>query len=411
MANPEHIKLLKQRIELWNQWRIEHPQIVPDLSGAELSKANLNRANLNQANLNQTNLSGASLSYASLRDADLRGANLSGASFSGTDLSNTQIDGKTAIHAKWRLVWTIVNQGARGKNLRAIDLRGANLRNTDLRGADLSRADLSEAELTKADLSQARLANAFLNGADLRGANLTGADLKGANLTGADLKGAGIAGADVRDANLTSTILKQTQAPIAVPKTAHFDSINPEESKQTGFIMAHYLIAEYDSGRQKVLLDGPKYLIGRDAKCDIRLPSKFVSRCHARLVRLSKEDGSVYYQILDGAPNGKPSVNGLLINGRKLTSWDLQSGDEIVFGPQVRAIYYMQKNTPASLKASARTTVPLTESTPEETEDPDKVTLRVSSEVVQEVIDYLKKHHDPAANQISDRLEQSIEPE
>ena len=89
-------------------------------------------------------------------------------------------------------------------------------------------------------------------------------------------------------------------------------------------------------------MDAPVYTIGRDPKCDIRLVSQFVSRRHATLVRLPHEDdGSYYYRIVDGNLKGKPSANGLLINGRKLQAHDLEDEDEIVFGPQVRAIYYL----------------------------------------------------------------------
>ena len=113
----------------------------------------------------------------------------------------------------------------------------------------------------------------------------------------------------------------------------------------------HLLIIEDDQGRKEFNLDGPVYSIGRDPRCDIRLFSQFVSRRHATLVRLPREDGSSYYRIVDGDSKGKPSANGLLINGRKIPAHDLKNEDEIVFGPQVRAIYY-------SLRRDAFHTVP-----------------------------------------------------
>ncbi len=39
MANQEHLDILKQGIETWNQWRNKHKDIYPDLGGAYLSKA------------------------------------------------------------------------------------------------------------------------------------------------------------------------------------------------------------------------------------------------------------------------------------------------------------------------------------------------------------------------------------
>ncbi len=105
----------------------------------------------------------------------------------------------------------------------------------------------------------------------------------------------------------------------------------------------HLLIVEDDKGRKEFPLEATVYSIGRDPKCDIRLFSQFVSRRHATLVRQPREDGSFSYRIVDGDFKGKPSANGLLINGRKLQAHDLQDEDEVVFGPQVRAIYYVLK--------------------------------------------------------------------
>jgi pSer/pThr/pTyr-binding forkhead associated (FHA) protein len=109
---------------------------------------------------------------------------------------------------------------------------------------------------------------------------------------------------------------------------------------------SHMLIIEDDKGRREFNLDAPVYSIGRDPRCDVRLVSQFVSRRHATLVQLPKEDGSYYYRIVDGNLRGQASANGLLVNGRKLQSHDLQNSDEVIFGPQVRAIYYLLKREP-----------------------------------------------------------------
>jgi pSer/pThr/pTyr-binding forkhead associated (FHA) protein len=124
------------------------------------------------------------------------------------------------------------------------------------------------------------------------------------------------------------------------------DPMNAAAPHQT-----HLLIIEDDKGRREYTLDSPVYSIGRDPKCDIRLVSQFVSRRHATLMQLPNEDGSYYYRIVDGNLKGKPSANGLLINGRKLPTHDLTDQDHVVFGPQVQAIYYL-------LKRDAIVTVP-----------------------------------------------------
>jgi hypothetical protein len=38
MANPEHLKILERGVDAWNEWRKEHPEIVPDLSEADLRR-------------------------------------------------------------------------------------------------------------------------------------------------------------------------------------------------------------------------------------------------------------------------------------------------------------------------------------------------------------------------------------
>jgi hypothetical protein len=46
MGNPEHLALLKQGIEHWNEWRSKNKHIQPGLSAADLSGADLRVAHL-----------------------------------------------------------------------------------------------------------------------------------------------------------------------------------------------------------------------------------------------------------------------------------------------------------------------------------------------------------------------------
>jgi len=56
MANEEHVKILKQGVKAWNEWREKNPQITPDLSKADLYKADLYKADLYEADLSKANL-------------------------------------------------------------------------------------------------------------------------------------------------------------------------------------------------------------------------------------------------------------------------------------------------------------------------------------------------------------------
>ena len=147
MANPKHVEILKQGVDVWNKWREENPQIIPDLS-----EANLVRTDLHWANLSGAYLFKADLSRANLSEANLSGANLSQADLFKADLSRTY-------------------------------LAGANLA-----GANLSKANLSVAILLRADLTEAVLSRANLSGADLSWAHLPRANLSRANLSGTKLQ-------------------------------------------------------------------------------------------------------------------------------------------------------------------------------------------------------------------------------
>ncbi len=171
MANEEHIKLLKQGVNEWNEWRKLNLNIRPDLSGANLSNTDLKGFNLIGVNFNKANLSGINLDAADIDAADFRGTNLY-----GVDLCN--------------------------RNLRGLNFIEANLKEVDLNGADLREANLSDADLFRADLKNAILIGANLNGADLREANLSDADLSHTNLNRCSLVNANLSSAKLVDCSI-----------------------------------------------------------------------------------------------------------------------------------------------------------------------------------------------------------------
>jgi uncharacterized protein YjbI with pentapeptide repeats len=175
-----------------------------DLSGSDLSGSDLHGSDLSRAKFTGTNLGGSDLHGSDLSGSDLRGADLHGSDLRGVQLRGTHLDAQTALDAKWRLVWEIVNEPAAGRDLRMSNLIGAHLDSADLRSAKLSGAYLSESDLAGADLT-----GAILTGADLRGADLTEADLRGADLTGADLAGAGLTEAKLAGAALREVRLRE----------------------------------------------------------------------------------------------------------------------------------------------------------------------------------------------------------
>ena len=65
----------------------------------------------------------------------------------------------------------------------------------------------------------------------------------------------------------------------------------------SGSHLSSILIVEDSQGRREIVLDSSVYSVGRDAKCDIRLASQFVSRHHVTLVQLPRDDETYYYRI------------------------------------------------------------------------------------------------------------------
>ena len=229
MANQEHLDILKQGVQTWNQWREGYPDIELDFDGANLSKAALSGANLSHANLSKANFRGANLSHADLTRADLSEANLSGANLvdaylGGAHLRKADLTGADLSHAD--LMADLTGADLSDAHLVDANLIGANLVDANLQLAYLSDADLSLAHLTRADLTGVDLSGANLSGANLvdaelqlaylSDANLSKADLSGSHLTGADLSSA-----DLSDANLSHTNLSHTNLSHAILREAN----------------------------------------------------------------------------------------------------------------------------------------------------------------------------------------------
>jgi len=97
MAHPEHLQILQQGVEAWNQWLHRGRGITPDLSGANLMGADLRQATLRGADLSETHLRGADLRQAYLRGADVSKVWLSNTVFGNTILTDV-VGLETCMH-------------------------------------------------------------------------------------------------------------------------------------------------------------------------------------------------------------------------------------------------------------------------------------------------------------------------
>ena len=204
VANSEHLVILGQGVNEWNQWRRNHPDIIPDLSNAKLRYATLRSADLSGCRLSQADLHKAKLSYANLRNADLSGSRLDQADLHNAKLSQANLQKAKLTNAH------LFEANFYAADLREADLREADLRDADLREADLRQSDFQSANLYKSRLSRANLQAASLLGANLRDASLFEANLHAANLRTANLRTANLRAADLTQANLSRANLSHT---------------------------------------------------------------------------------------------------------------------------------------------------------------------------------------------------------
>jgi uncharacterized protein YjbI with pentapeptide repeats len=96
MANEEQLAILRQGVEVWNEWRKINAGLEIDLSGANLSIKDLSSVNLIGVDLRHaafigSNLKGANLRNANLVDADLSMTNLNRANLHDADFGNASI--------------------------------------------------------------------------------------------------------------------------------------------------------------------------------------------------------------------------------------------------------------------------------------------------------------------------------
>jgi uncharacterized protein YjbI with pentapeptide repeats len=152
MANAAQLEILKQGVEVWNQWRKDHPDEKIDLRGG-----------FEQSVLLQRILPGINLREAHLPGVFLRGADLQGADLQGADLREASLIGVNLVKANLVEV-----------DLVGADLRGANLEMANLQGADLQNANMAKACFYKADLEMANLEGARLTETIFKEAYLTG---------------------------------------------------------------------------------------------------------------------------------------------------------------------------------------------------------------------------------------------
>lgn len=159
MANKQHLDILKQGVEVWNGWRKEHHDIVPDLSGAILDEANLNHVRFSFSRLSEASFRNAQLRCAYFVRSDLSYVNFSSATLNEAHLDRAKLNRANLSGARLRYA-----------KICQADLSDADLSGTDLSFANLDRTSFSNTNLYETDFSFARLRFAEFFNVDLSSA-------------------------------------------------------------------------------------------------------------------------------------------------------------------------------------------------------------------------------------------------
>jgi uncharacterized protein YjbI with pentapeptide repeats len=102
MSEKTQLALLKHGVIGWNEWRMAHADIRPELSGAGFCGLDLANVNLAGADLRRADMRGTNLTAATLAGADLEGADFFKAVLDGADLSGANLVGARSLNC-WQL--------------------------------------------------------------------------------------------------------------------------------------------------------------------------------------------------------------------------------------------------------------------------------------------------------------------
>ncbi len=172
MAQQDHLRILHTGMDDWNHWRQAEPDILPDLSHADLGDVQA----VHDGTSYSLNLAGANIAGSYLGCAELSMANLTGADLSDADLTGSRLMGTILSRAKLTNA-TLRDSVFDTAVLDDADFQGALLQRTRFVSASLIRTDYRRSRIVDADFSHATLIDMNLSNAEVGGAILADVDL------------------------------------------------------------------------------------------------------------------------------------------------------------------------------------------------------------------------------------------
>lgn len=141
MANPEHLNILEQGVDVWNKWRKENPDVKPDLNGAELNKMDFSNANFSDTRMEFTQLTNSNLTETNFYNAQLFNAFFNRAKVIRTDFTDAQL--RQAVFAQTEFSYP---------NFFRAGLTGTKFFSTNLNNADFIYVFLYDTEFINTNL-------------------------------------------------------------------------------------------------------------------------------------------------------------------------------------------------------------------------------------------------------------------
>ena len=175
--NKKHLKILKQGVILWNQWREDNPDVIPELAGVKLNDLELEGINLRNADLRGSDLSNVHFHFSDFMYADMSQATLNNVIFSYACLSKANFS-KAFLREVFCLDAVLSSANLQDANLHDVNLNSANLSRAKLDRANLSKVQLRGANLTRASLENATISDSIIFGASFLEANLNNVRLE-----------------------------------------------------------------------------------------------------------------------------------------------------------------------------------------------------------------------------------------
>jgi uncharacterized protein YjbI with pentapeptide repeats len=175
MANEEHIEILAQGVQAWNEWREANPDVAPDLRGLHMTGQHDVLMNRNADEPSLLFLNGTPREWMA---NGLAGINLDKADLNGAVIEHVNLAGATLRHSVLRFAnvtyTSIGDSDLRGAHIAAsrlfrVSLASSNLQHAFLAGNAIHESDMSNCDLTGANLAYTSLCNVNMSGGTLVG--------------------------------------------------------------------------------------------------------------------------------------------------------------------------------------------------------------------------------------------------